>query len=173
MARGGYGAGSRGTGGMNERARAASLEDLKRLLAALNSEGAPYLLIGGYALLAHGYARATVDIDLLVPARREAAEPIRRALLLLPDRAAKNLAPEWFEEGEGIRVADEIVVDLVFRTCGETYESLRPFEELIDVDGVPVRTVNLEGLLRTKQSSRQRDVEDRIVIERALAGRRT
>lgn len=156
---------------MTERSRPATLEDLKRLLAALEAEKADYLLIGGYALLAHGYARATVDIDLLVPARRAAAGPIQRALLVLADRSARDLAPEWFEEGEGIRVADEIAVDLVFRTCGETYESLKPFEEVIDLDGVPVRTVNLEGLLRTKQSARERDVQDRAVIERALAKR--
>ncbi len=156
---------------MTERSRAATLDDLKRLLSALNAEGADYLLIGGYALLAHGYARATVDIDLLVPARREAAEPIRRALLVLSDKSARDLAPEWFEEGEGIRVADEIVVDLLFRTCGETFDSLRAFEEVVDLDGVPVRTLNLRGLLRTKQSSRQRDIDDRAVIERALAAR--
>lgn len=154
---------------MTERSRPATLADLKRLLAALDAEGADYLLIGGYALLAHGYPRATVDIDLLVPAHRDAAEPIRRALLILADRSAQELAPEWFEEGEGIRVADEIVVDLVFRTCGETYETLKPFAETIDIDGVPLRTVSLEGLLRTKQSARERDVEDRAVIERALA----
>ena len=130
---------------MKQRARPATLEDLKKVLAALHKEGADYLLIGGYALLAHGYPRATVDIDLIVPARRDAAEPIRRALLVLADRSARELAPEWFEEGEGIRIADEIVVDLIFRTCGETFESLRPFEITIDLDGVPLRTVNLEG----------------------------
>lgn len=32
-----------------------------------------------------------------------------------------------------------------------------------------VRTVNLVGLLRTKQSARGQDVTDRMVIERALA----
>ena len=53
---------------------------------------------------------------------------------------------------------------------GETFDSLRPYEVVIDVDGVPVRTVSLEGLLRTKQSARERDVEDRAVIERALKG---
>jgi hypothetical protein len=153
---------------MTERARPASLEDLKRLLAALHAEGAEYLLIGGYALIAHGYPRATVDIDLLVPSRRAAAEPIRRALLVMGDKAARDLAPEWFEEGEGIRVADEIVVDLVFKTCGETYDSLKRFEERIDIDGIPVRTVNLEGLLLTKQTARAQDALDRAAIQRAL-----
>lgn len=154
---------------MSERARPATLEDLKQVLAALHAERADYLLIGGYALIAHGFARATVDIDLLVPARRDAAAPIQRALLVLPDKAAAAIASEWFEEGEGIRVGDDIVVDLVFRTCGETYDSLRPFEEVFEIDGVQVRTVNLEGLLRTKQSARGQDVTDRMAIERALA----
>jgi hypothetical protein len=157
---------------MTQRARPATLDDLKKLLAALHRERADYLLIGAYALLAHGYPRATVDIDLIVPARRDAAEPIRRALLVLADRSARELAPEWFEEGEGIRLADEIVVDLLFRTCGETFETLRPFEIVIDLDGVPMRTVNLEGLLRTKQSGRERDISDRRIIEQALRARR-
>lgn len=153
---------------MPEHARPAGLEDLKRLIRALNERGADYLLIGGYALLAHGYARATVDIDLLVPERRSAAEPLRDALLVLPDRAARDIEPSWFEEGEGIRIADEITVDLIFRTCGQTYESLRAFEKIIDLDGVPVRTLSLEGLLLTKQSGRERDVADRLLIEAAL-----
>jgi hypothetical protein len=114
---------------MTPRARPATLDDLKKLLAALHKERADYLLIGAYALLAHGYPRATVDIDLIVPAR--------------------DLAPEWFEEGEGIRLADEIVVDLVFRTCGETFETLRPFEITIDRDGV-------SATCRTGESSNRR-----------------
>jgi hypothetical protein len=43
----------------------ASFEDLKLLLRSLNEHGADYLLIGGYALAAHGYQRATADIDIL------------------------------------------------------------------------------------------------------------
>jgi hypothetical protein len=57
---------------------------------------------------------------------------------------------------------------LIFRTCGETYDSLAPFAQVIDLDGVPVRTVTLEGLLRTKQSQRERDSADRVLIEAAL-----
>jgi hypothetical protein len=38
------------------------MEDLKMLLRSLNANGVDYLLIGGYALAAHGYQRATTDI---------------------------------------------------------------------------------------------------------------
>lgn len=155
---------------MAEFCRPATLDDLKTLVRALNEERADYLLIGGWALLAHGFQRATVDIDLLVRGDRATGESLRRALLVLPDRAARELDPAWFENGDTIRVADEFVVDVMFRACGETYESLLPFERRIDLDGVPVRTVSLEGLLRTKQTHREKDALDRVVLERALQG---
>ena len=50
--------------------RPATLEDLKTLLRSLNAQGVEYLLIGGYALAAHGYTRATTHIDLLVAPTR-------------------------------------------------------------------------------------------------------
>lgn len=151
--------------------RPATLDDLKALIQALNEQAAEYLLIGGYALLAHGFQRATVDIDVLVPAQRAAGERVRNALLILPDHAAREIEPAWFEEGETIRVADEFVVDVMFKACGETYASLLPFETRIDLGGVTVRTVNLEGLLKTKQTYRDKDALDRRVIEDALRRR--
>lgn len=42
----------------------------------------------------------------------------------------------------------------------------------IVLDGIPVRTINLEGLLRTKQTMRDKDIADRIVLERALTAYR-
>jgi predicted nucleotidyltransferase len=150
-------------------ARPASVDDLKLLLRALNDHGVEYLLIGGYALYALGYQRGTVDIDLVLRPTRDEGEKVKRALLVLPDGVAKDLDPAWFQEGETIRVADAFVVDLMFNACGETYESLSPYAVTIDFDGVPVRTLSLEGLLRTKQSARDKDKLDRDVLERALA----
>ncbi|MBK6401902.1 MAG: hypothetical protein IPP18_13440 [Rhodocyclaceae bacterium] len=149
--------------------RPATLDDLKVLIRSLNEQGAEYLLIGGYALFAHGYHRATTDIDVLVPATPEAGMRIRQALMVLPDQAAKDIDPAWFAEGENIRVADAFVVDIMLNACGETYETLSRFAETIDLDGLPIRTINLEGLLRTKQTLRDKDIADRAVLERALS----
>lgn len=153
---------------MEEFSRPATLEDLKTLIRALNEQSAEYLLIGGYALFAHGYHRATTNIDVLVPATQEVGQRVREALMVLPDQAAKDLDPAWFEEGENIRVADAFVVDIMLNASGETYETLMQYAETVELDGLPVRTVNLEGLLRTKQTVRDKDVADRIILERAL-----
>lgn len=153
---------------MEAYSRSATLEDLKILIRALNEQGADYLLIGGYALFAHGYHRATTDIDVLVPATQESGKKVREALMVLPDQAAKDLDPAWFEEGENIRVADAFVVDIMLNACGETYETLKQYAETLDFEGVPIRTINLEGLLLTKQTMRDKDVTDRAILERAL-----
>lgn len=153
---------------MQQYSRPASLEDLKTLISSLNQSHADYLLIGGYALFAHGYHRATTDIDVLVPATRESGEKIRQALMVLPDQAAKDIDPAWFEDGENIRVADEFVVDILLNAGGETYETLKQFAEVLDLEGIPVRTINLEGMLRTKQTTRDKDKADRMILERAL-----
>ena len=153
----------------NKTARPASVDDLKMLLQAFNSYGVEYLLIGGYAMYALGYPRGTIDIDVVLRPTLEQGELVRSALLLLPDKVAEELSPQWFTEGETIRVADAFVVDLMFNACGETYESLQPHAVTIDFEGVAVHTIDIEGLLKTKQSSREKDKLDRIILERALA----
>jgi predicted nucleotidyltransferase len=154
---------------MTEYSRPATLEDLKTLLRSFHECGVEYLLIGGYALAAHGYPRATVDIDVVVPASVETGRKVKAALMVLPDQAAKALDAEWFEEGDNIRVADAFVVDLLLTANGQTYETLSRYAEVIDLEGIPVRTITLEGLLLTKQTMREKDVPDRLVIEQALA----
>jgi predicted nucleotidyltransferase len=153
---------------MEEFSRPATLEDLKLLLRSLNEHSVDYLLIGGYALAAHGYQRATIDIDLLVPGNAASGQRIKDALMVLPDQAAKELEPEWFAEGENIRVADAFIVDLLLNANGQSFDTLNHYAQTIDLDGIPVKTVSLEGLLLTKQTMRDKDVHDRILIERAL-----
>ena len=151
-----------------EFARPATIDDLKTVIKSLNENKVDYFLIGGYALFAHGYYRATTDIDILLPPTSEHGKRVIKALLVLPEKASEQIDPAWFEEGETIRVADEFVVDLLFNACGETNKTLERFAEIVDLDGIPVRTLSLEGLLLTKQTVRDKDVMDRMVLQRAI-----
>jgi len=149
--------------------RPATLQDLKDLIKSLNDNDVDYMLIGGYALYAHGLYRTTTDIDLLVPQKKETGKKLVQALLVLPDKAAKDIDLDWFGQGETIRLADEIVVDIMFNAGGESYGSLKEYMEVIDIEGIPVKTVNLEGLLKTKQTLRDKDTADKLVLAQALA----
>lgn len=77
---------------MDERTRAATYEDVLRVVALLEREGVEYALIGGYALAFQGIVRLTEDVDILVRPTEDNARRWVRALSDLPDGAAKELS---------------------------------------------------------------------------------
>lgn len=141
-----------------------------RLLARLDEEGVRYILVGGYAVRLNGFLRNTEDVDLLLPRSRENGERVIRALGFL--ESAKELDPAWFEppaeEPENIRVADDLLIDLLFAANGETWESLQPHVATTSIEGVRVVTLDIEGLLRTKTTFRDKDRIDREALGRLL-----
>lgn len=151
---------------------AGQTEPLLELLRRLHEEGARYILVGGQAVRLNGFVRATEDVDLLLPVSRDNGRRVIRALDFLS--SAKDLDPEWFEprsdEVENIRVADDLLVDLLFSANGETWESLQPHVARIEIEGVPVVTVDIEGLLKTKTDYRDKDRIDRQALSRLLRG---
>ena len=66
--------------------------------------------------------------------------------------------------------ADDLIVDLLFAANGETYETVQPFVRELTVEGVPVRVLNIDGLLRTKTRTREKDLLDRSMLERIRQG---
>ena len=55
-------------------------EDYRDMLRALSDENVRFILVGAYALAAHGYPRATLDIDIWVMPSPQNAEAVLRAL---------------------------------------------------------------------------------------------
>ena len=47
--------------------------------------------------------------------------------------------------------------------------TLKQYAITVDLEGIPVQTVSLEGLLRTKRTMRDKDASDRHILERALS----
>ena len=54
--------------------------DFRDMLSALCAENADFLVVGAYALSAHGLVRATGDIDIWVRPTKENAQRVWRAL---------------------------------------------------------------------------------------------
>jgi len=103
--------------------RAPEFEDLVSLCKALNAENVRYVLIGGFAVILHGFVRATKDIDLLIDASAENIHRLKRAMAQLPDNAIALISDDEVEKYEVVRrIADEIVVDLMRSACGIRYD---------------------------------------------------
>ena len=136
------------------------------LLRRFQTEGVQYILVGGHAVRLNGFVRATEDIDVLLPSSVDNGRRVIRALSFLA--SSRELDPAWFEvtaeQPENIRVADELLIDLLFAANGQTYESLQDHVRTLLIDGVAIRTLDIEGLLKTKTDYRAKDRIDRTVL---------
>jgi len=147
-------------------------DPLLKLLARFADEGVEYILVGGQAVRLNGYLRAAEDIEVLVQPTRDNGEKIIRAMDFLP--SSKDLDAGWFVPApdgsvENIRVADDLLVDLLFAANGETYKSVQPYIRQLVIEGTPVKVLNIDGLIKTKTDFREKDVLDKRVLERISA----
>lgn len=151
-----------------DESRAPEVEDLVALCRSLNREAVRYVLIGGFAVVLHGFVRTTKDIDLLVDASPENVRALKRALADLPDNAIAEIADDDIDRYTVVRVADEIVIDLMGRACGIDYGTAQKIGiEARELDGVMIPLASPALLIRTKDTIRPSDAMD-VAFLRAL-----
>jgi hypothetical protein len=145
--------------------REPTLEDLRDLCRSLNDRGARYIVIGGFAVRAAGYNRRTMDVDLLVAADRDNEARVFDALASLPDKAVRDLQPGELQLYTVIRVADEILVDLMRRAGGIEYVEAAKDVVVREVDGVPIPFASPRLLWRMKAlTHRAKDAADLVFL---------
>ncbi len=140
--------------------RAPELQDLVSLCKALNDEGVWYVLIGGFAVILQGFVRATKNIDLLVDPSVENIQRLKRAMAILSDNAIALISDDEVDRYVVVRVADEIVIDLMKSACGVTYEEAAGHVDRRTVEGVVIPVADKALLIRTKQTVRPSDAAD-------------
>jgi len=148
--------------------RSPEQNDLTKLCAALNAANARYIVVGGMAIIQQGFLRATEDIDLLLERSRSNQRRVLTALEILPDKSVKELAETDLDEYLVVRVADEIVVDLMLSACGFTYDEVVDDMEIKVIEGVSIPFASASMLLKMKQTYRDKDIPDRIFLEERL-----
>jgi len=145
--------------------REPTVEDLRDLCRALNERGAKYLVVGGFAIRAAGYIRSTMDVDVMVAADLENEARVFAAIATLPDHAAEQLQPGELQQYDVIRVADEIVVDVMRSAGGIDYAEAATDLVVHDVDGVSIPFASPRLLWRMKAvTHREKDAADLVFL---------
>lgn len=137
-------------------------QTLQEITRRLEELGIAYAVVGGMALVAHGYDRTTMDISILVAP--EGLELVHRSLIGLgyapPFAKSKNLR----DTRTGVRI--EFIVSGQYPGDGKPkpVSFPEPDQVAVDIDGV--RYVNLPTLIELKLASgmtnpgRLRDLAD-------------
>jgi predicted nucleotidyltransferase len=131
-----------------------------------NKAGLPFLVIGGYAVFAHGYSRLTDDLDLITPREQRAGFG---QLLKDLGMSVKHDATTFLQfdppNESGMKV------DLMF-VSEEVFARLQQASVEADVEGVRVRVVALlhlialkcHALQNSKSLRRLKDMDDLVQL---------
>lgn len=147
--------------------------DFRDILSCFNAERVEYLVVGAYALAAHGLPRATGDIDLWVRPSAENAGRVERALLTF-GAPADRFAREDFE-------SDDLIlqlgvppgrVDVITSIEAITFDEAWPNRLIVELDGLSVSVLGRNELLRNKRAvGRPQDQADVSRLEAQARGR--
>lgn len=152
--------------------REPTVEDLRDLFRELNQRGARYVVIGGFAMRAAGYNRRTMVVDLIVAGDLANEACVFSALSTLPDNAVRELQPGELQQFNVIRVADEILVDLMRSAGGIDYEEAAKDVVIHDFQGVAIPFASPRLLWRMKAvTHREKDAGDLVFLRYWFAER--
>jgi hypothetical protein len=139
--------------------------DLIALCRELNRRQARYIVIGGFAIIAAGLPRVTGAIDLILAADSENEGKVFSALATLPDNAVRELQPGELQQYKVIRVADEILVDLLVSAGGIDYAEAAKSVIVRELDGASIPFASPHLLWRMKATThRAKDAADLVFL---------
>ena len=160
------------------------LADVEAILRALNGAHVRYLIVGGLAVVAHGYPRLTVDVDIVLNLERENVLRAMRALDVIGYRPLVPVKSEQFADEtlrESWRKEKHMIV---FQLANLNRPSTRldifvsePFDfdeeyaqaEWLDVAGIPSPILRIETLIEMKRASaRPKDLGDAGELKKLL-----
>jgi predicted nucleotidyltransferase len=150
-------------------------ENFLKILRALASAKVEYVLIGGFAVILHGLARLTSDIDIFIKPEAENLGRLKKALkeVFPADKEIDAISLQDLSDYAVVRFGTDadFYIDIVAR-IGEMfrYEDLE--HEVRDISGVPVRIATPETLFKMKKDTvRPEDKRDARFLDDLIAKR--
>lgn len=152
----------------------------RRILELFEAHGVEYVVVGGVAAVLQGAPVSTFDIDALVRIDAGNANRLVAALTALDARYREHRSATVRPSRDDILAGGHLLLMtnsgpldvLGFIGKSRRYEDLAGAAEVLDVDGLPVRVLGLEALIREKRAlGRDKDAAMIRLLEEVLRRR--
>lgn len=137
-------------------------KDYREMLQGLLDNKVEFLVVGAYAMAAHGYPRATGDLDLWVFTSRENAEKVYKALGEFGAPLEQIDKNSFSEKGIIFQIGvAPCRIDIITQIDGVEFEQAYPKRKEIEIDGIKIPVISKEDLIHNKESTgREKDKLD-------------
>ena len=137
-------------------------EDYKEMLQLLSEEQVDFIIVGAYALGAHGYPRATGDIDIWVKPNNTNSRKLYKALARFGAPLEQIQIDDFSMEGIIFQIG--VIprrIDIITKIDGVTYEEADEDRITVEVEGLMLPVISLDKLVKNKMATgREKDELD-------------
>ena len=145
-------------------------EDYKEMLQILLEEKVKFIVVGAYALGAHGFPRATGDFDIWIEPTPVNAKKVIRSLARFGAPLFDVNEKDFTEEGIIFQIG--VVprrIDIITTIDGVEFQSAYAKKLLVSVEALNVPVLSREDLIKNKESTgREKDALDAKMLKRRL-----
>ncbi len=136
--------------------------DLKELLLLLNANKVRYLVVGGYAVAAHGHPRYTKDLDVWIDRNQTNAKKLIKVLEQFGFGSLGLGEKDFLKPDQIIQLGIPPARVEIFTTLkGVDFKKCYPLRLEAKIDGAPVNFIDLENLKKNKKAvGRLQDLAD-------------
>lgn len=136
--------------------------DFSEFIALLLGNEVAFLVVGGYAVAAHGHPRYTGDLDLWILVDRDNADRLIDALKAFGFASLGLSADDFLVDDQVVQLGREpIRIDILTGLDGVRFDDCASRSVKVEIDGMSVPFISREDLLANKRASgRAQDLAD-------------
>ncbi|MFZ9707309.1 MAG: nucleotidyltransferase [Ilumatobacteraceae bacterium] len=136
--------------------------DFQEFVAALSSRDVRFLIVGGYAVAAHGHPRYTKDLDIWVWADPRNAESILESLNDFGLGGLELQASDFVEPNAVVQLGFEPHrIDILTSVTGLSFDEAYPNRQMLSIGDITAPFISLDDLVKNKLATgRTQDLAD-------------
>ena len=128
--------------------------DYRDMLQLLLENGVRFLLVGAYAMGAHGYPRATGDIDIWVESGEDNSSRVYRALAEFGAPLGEIDEATFVKPGVVFQIGvAPRRIDVMSSISGVGFDQAYEHRQIVEIDGLSVPILSLEDLIQNKRAT--------------------
>jgi len=127
--------------------------DFRDILSAFCEEKVEFMLVGAYAVAAHGLPRATGDIDLWIKCSEKNVERVWAAIMNFGAPLANISKQDFITRGNVVQIGvTPRRIDILTQITGVEYEEAEQQSITIEIEGIAIPVIGLAHLVQNKSA---------------------
>jgi len=129
-------------------------EDYKEMLQILLDNKVKFLVVGAYAMGAHGYPRATGDLDIWIEASNKNSKKLYRSLAQFGAPLSELTEETFCEKGIIFQIGvSPRRIDIITHIDGVDFAEAFQTKELIELECLNIPLISKENLIKNKRAT--------------------